>query len=175
MLSLAGAVVGSALAGCSDRTRTSTPNDDQPASPAPIESYGCPPGASERTDVVCSHTVDTDDASVYLLPSERTASTPESLDLTLHNDSTTDLAFNPHSWTVRRELTTGWERLERRSQGDGRLVVGSGETHTWTFAEVVDTIDSEATLEPGTYTAERSVPDPTGSDWLDCVALFRLA
>jgi hypothetical protein len=165
-----GAVVG--LAGCAGHSPT--PTAAPPASPAPLESYDCPPAAPERTSVVCSHTVDPGEASVYLLPSERTGSERGSLDLTLHNDSTTDLTFNPYSWTVRHERTTGWERLERRSQGDGRLVVGSGETHTWTFESVVDTVDSEATVGPGTYAAEISVPDPTGSDWLDCVALFRL-
>ena len=167
---------GVGLAGCSGTPRASgdTPTVTTSGPAASLGSYGCPPSAPDRTEVVCSHTVDTDEAPVYLLPNERSVSDPASLELTIHNDSPSELAFNPHSWTVRHELETGWGRLERRSQGDGRLVVGGGETHTWTFEEVVDTIDAEAGTESGTYTAEISVPHPTGSDWLDCVALFRI-
>lgn len=161
------------LAGCAGHSPT--PTAAPPASTAPLNSYVCPPAAPERTGVVCSHTVDPGDAPVYLLPSERTAPSPGALDLTLHNDSATELTFNPYSWTVRHELVSGWERLERRSQGDGRLVVGDGETHRWTFEEVVEAIDTETTVGPGTYAAEVSVPDPTGPDWVACVALFRLA
>lgn len=172
VLSLPGVTLVSGLAGCSERS--STPTAAPPAPPAPIESYGCPPAAPDRTGVVCSHTVDTDDAAVALLPSERITSSPKSLDLTLHNDSEADLTFNPYSWAVRRELTTGWGRLERTAQGDGRLVVGAGETRAWTFAEILESVDPKATPEPGTYTAEISIPDPGSSDWLACVALFRL-
>lgn len=56
--------------------------------------------------------------------------------------------------------------IEKQSSGNGRLVVAVGETHSWTFEEVVSYINEELTVDAGTYTARIEVPNPEGSDWI---------
>ncbi len=99
---------------------------------------------------------------------------PESVELTLHNDSSTELILNPFQWTIRRQTTPEWETVEQRSSGNGRLALSPGATHSWTLGEVVDFVSPETSLEAGTYTAAIGVPDPDGSDWTRCLALIRL-
>lgn len=157
-----------------DGTTTANPTSRTPAvaSSTPLSAVPCPPSDADRA-AVCSQTVDADAASVYLLPS-RTAVDPstETLDLTLHNESSSDLTFNPHSWTLRTRRDSGWAELDDRVSGDGRRTLESGHARSWSLRAVVNAVDPERTLEPGRYAAEIGVPDPDGSEWLACVAVF---
>lgn len=152
------------------------PQQRHPSS-TPIRSVGtCPPYNPDADETVCSHTVDTNAASVYLLPSQTVVEEPsETLNLTLHNDSSTELTFNPYSWTVMMQRESGWTELEQQVSGNGKLTVAPGETQTWTLNEVAGYSNESTTLDTGRYTAEISVPDPDGPAWITCVAVFRLA
>ncbi|MEF8901975.1 MAG: hypothetical protein V5A25_12250 [Halovenus sp.] len=72
------------------------------------------------------------------------------------------------------KVSSGWERLEKRSTGDGRLTVSPNEMHAWLFSDVVDVIGQKAPLDAGTSAAGIDVPHPDGSDWMRCRVLFRL-
>ncbi|MFD1514000.1 hypothetical protein [Halomarina rubra] len=161
------------FAGCADTLGSVAPTAD-PASADDLASYDCPPHGTSRERAVCSQTVDPESASVYLLPSRPVADSAAAIDLTLHNDSDTDLGFNPHTWMIHVERTTGWVEIEQQSQGNGALTVAPGETHTWTFEGAVRKINETVPLDSGTYTAEIGVPDPDGDDWLSCLALVSL-
>ena len=164
------------FAGCSSFASNPRPSDA--SSPGgtgtpttPLSEYDCPPHRSGEEPVVCSHTVDTDTASVYLLPGTGTGPGTE---LVLHNESAAELEFNPYEWSVLERRSSGWTAIEKRTAGNARLVVAPGETHAWTFEEVVGYVDKRATLDAGTYAASISVPDSGGSDWIRCLALVRL-
>lgn len=173
-LLFAGSTAIAGLSGCALNSSDTQPNDT--ASPvgttASLSEYECPPNNPTEEPVVCSHTVDTDAADIYLLTDPTTHS--ETPTLTLHNDSSSDLEFNPFQWTVMQQQPSGWVPVEKRSSGNGRLVVAAGETHSWTFEEVVNSINEQVTLGAGTYTASINVPNPRGSNWIRCVALVRL-
>lgn len=111
---------------------------------------------------MCSHTVDTDAADIYLLTEPTTRS--EAPTLTLHNDSSSDLEFNPFQWTVMQQQPSGWVPVEKRSSGNGRLVVAAGETRSWTFGAVVNYINEQVTFDAGTYTTSIDIPNPRGSN-----------
>lgn len=100
--------------------------------------------------------------------------TTETVELTLYNESSTDLEFNPYQWSIQTKTADGWEAVEKRTSGNGRLVLSPGDTQTWTFREVVDFINDQAPTDAGVYTAAINVPDPGGSDWIQCLALFRI-
>jgi uncharacterized cupredoxin-like copper-binding protein len=122
-----------------------------------------------------SHTVDTESASVYLLPTKATMdASAATVDLTLYNESSTELEFNPYQWETMVHQSAGWEAIKTRISGDGRVTLPPGDTHTWTFSEVVDSINEQVTVDAGTYTAAIGVPDPDGEDWIRCLALIRL-
>ncbi len=160
------------LSGCS--TSDTQPNDTAPPEDAtvPLSEYDCPPHGSSEEPVVCSYTVDTDSADIYLLTDPTTRS--ETPTLTLYNNSSSDLEFNPFQWTVMQQESSGWMPVEKRSSGNGSLVIAAGETHSWTFEEVVESINEQVPLGVGTYTASIEVPNPRGSNWIRCVALVRL-
>lgn len=145
----------------------STPSSDEMAA------YGCPPYESDA-ETVCSQTVDADSAPVYLLPSPTVGESAATLELVLSNASETDLTFNPYSWTIRTKGTSGWEEIEQLSSGSGKLTLAPGDTQTWTFEEVVRSVNESVPLDSGTYTAAVDVPDPRGDDWLSCLAVFGL-
>lgn len=144
-------------------------------SQTPLSEYDCPPHDSATGSVVCSQTVDTSSASVYLLPSETTVDASSgTVELTLHNQSSAELEFNPSQWSIMQQSASGWEPIEQRVSGDGQRILSPRGSHTWTFGEVVDLINETVTVDSGTYTAGINVPNPDGSDWIHCLALFRL-
>ena len=158
----------------SENRTTDSPNGVTPTS-TPLSEFDCPPHDSAPNSAVCSHTVDTDTASVYLLPSDTMVDVSTgTVDLTLYNNSSTELEFNPYQWSIMKRKSAGWNPIEKRIAGDGRLTLAPGKTHSWTFEEVVDAINERATVDAGTYTAGISVPSPETSDWNRCIALFRL-
>jgi len=168
------------FAGCSggatvSRKRTTDSSSGPTLTPTPLSEFDCPPHDSYAKPAVCSHTVDIESASVYLLPSETTVdASTGAVELTLYNNSSTELEFNPYQWSIMRKTSSGWEPIEKRLAGDGRLTLSPGKTHSWTFGEVVDSINEKATVDAGTYTAGISVPNPDTSDWIRCITLFRL-
>ncbi len=169
------------LAGClgdatESKNRTKVPSTKSTTSSVSISEYKCPPHKIRSGPSVCSQTVETESASVYLLPSKTTVDVDtKTLELTLHNNSSTDLEFNPYEWTIVRKSSTGWDPIAKDTNGNGRLTVDSGDTHAWTLDDVVGYVTEDTSLKQGTYTAEISVPNPTGSNWIRCIALFRLA
>lgn len=171
--------VAATSAGCLGIGATSEgePDDSTPAQPA-IADQPCPPTATDRDSAVCSHTVDTESASVYLAANPRSATlddgtTTAEITLRLHNESPRDLTFNPHSWTLSWKGDDGWETMEEELVGDGRVTVPPEGTHDWSFVDVVTAIRDEPALDAGLYAAEIGVPDADG-DWLACIALVQL-
>jgi hypothetical protein len=160
------------LAGCSsDVTGPGTSTITQ----TPLSKYDCPPHDSYSGAAVCSHTVEIESANIYLLSSQTAVdASTGTVELTLHNKSSSELAFNPYQWSIMMKSFAGWNPIEKRSSGNGRLTLSPGETHTWTFREVVNFINEEATVDTGTYTAGIDVENLDGSDWIRCIALFRL-
>jgi len=172
-LLVAASTVAAGLSGCA-RNASQPDGTTSPASTTiPLSEYECPPDNPTEDPVVCSHTVDTDAADIYLLTDQTTQS--ETPTLTLHNDSSSDLEFNPFQWMVMQQQSSGWVPIEKRSSGNGRLVVASGGTHSWTFEEVVNYINEQLTVDAGTYTASIDIPNPNGSNWIRCVGLVRLS
>lgn len=148
------------------------PNEGTPASPTPLSDYSCPPHGPQSDPVVCSHTVDSDTANVYLLTETTTDSdTPR---MTLYNESSTELVFNPYQWTIAERTDTGWEQIPKRVSASAKLALAPGDTHSWTFRDAVDAITYNVTLDPGTYTASISVPNLDSSDGIRCIALVRV-
>ena len=169
------------LAGCTgissleDNAGGAESPNTETGSPSPLTEFDCPPYDSNTDHFVCSHTANTDSESVYLLPSHETAeASAETLELTIYNHSPADLEFNPYSWTLSVYRESEWKQVEQEDHGDGKLTVPAGERHTWTFAEVLDYVNQNATIDAGTYAAEISVPAPEASGWIALVALFRL-
>lgn len=174
----AGCHGGAALPGTS---ATETPADNRSETPVPtIADQRCPPLETERKSTVCSHTVDPDSASVYIEAAPENAAlndgTPvEEITLTLHNQSSTELIFNPLSWSVWLDQGNGWEQLQQELSGNARLTVLPETTHSWTLTEVVASIREAPDFKPGLYVAEIGVPNPDISDdWISCAALIRL-
>jgi hypothetical protein len=99
----------------------------------------------------------------------------DEITLTLHNQSASDLTFNPHSWRIWHTGDTDWWELDQQLSGNGKLTVSPDETHSWSFTEAVESIREAPTFEAGVYAAELGVPDPNQSDaWVACIALVTL-
>ena len=144
-----------------------------PISAEEIASFKCPPyGDGDAT--VCSQTVETESASVYLLPTPTIGDTPDTLELTLMNRSDTALSFNPYSWSVQKKGASGWSEIEQEISGNGKLTVPAGDSETWTFKTVVRYINESASLDSGAYSAALNVPNPDGNGWITCLAVFGL-
>lgn len=168
--------VTSTQTSASDRTggtetpETCTETDGQP----------CPPFATARHRAVCSHTVEPNSASVYMDPhpgcSTLKNGTPgEEITLTVYNQSSQDLSFNPYSWRIWHGGGGEWTELEQEVSGGGRVTVAARGTHTWSFLEAVESIQEEPALESGRYGAEIGVSDPRNSDVrVALIALVRL-
>lgn len=162
------------LSGCTSfGPAQSTDPTATPVSAEDIADFGCPP-ASDDTATVCSQTVETDASSVSLRPTPTVGDAPDSLELTLTNESETDLSFNPYSWSVWKKSASDWSEIEQKSSGHGELTVPAGNSETWTVETVVGYINETITLDSGAYAAAINVPNPDGDDWLTCLALFGL-
>lgn len=186
VVTLAGCISGAESSGTPDsqpspdqESPSPTTNDSSPSDPA-VSDYACPPYDSDRDRAVCSHTVATDSEPVYLEPTpvqttldDRTPS--EEITLTLHNQSATDLTFNPHSWRIWHTDDANWTELDQQRSGNGTLTVSSNETHSWSFTQAVESIRDDPAFETGVYAAEIGVPDPNQSnEWVACIALVKL-
>ena len=157
-----------------------TPTGSDGTDPTPTAgARRCPPFETARDRAVCSHTVEPDDASVFLAATpERSRlddGTPaEEVTLTLHNRSDVELSFNPHSWRIHHDGGDGWTELDRETAGDGKTTVAAGETRSWSLLEAVESVRPDPDLDPGRYAAELGVPDPAGDGWVACIAFVRL-
>ena len=180
-----GSIVG--IAGClggaetPDEPEAGNESDGEVDTLTPdIDDQPCPLYETERDSAVCSHTVDTDTASVYIEPNPESSTlndgTPvDDITLTFYNQSSNELTFNPHSWSIWHNSGTEWEELQQELSGDGRLTTSPDDTHSWSFIEAVESIQEEPAFEPGLYAAELGVPDPENSDeWVACIALVQL-
>lgn len=181
----AGAIVG--VSGCLVESGTSddpedgdTPTDRTDTTSTDIADQPCPPYEIDRARTVCSHTVDTDSAAVYL-EADRDRSTiangipVERIPLTLHNRSSEELAFDPHSWRIRYNDGSGWEEIQPAVRRDGDRSLQPGGEESWTFLLAVESVQEGPELDPGLYAAEIDVPDPESpDDRIACIALVRL-
>ena len=184
-----GAVIG--LAGCNSSAESSDAPDQ--ASPSPTTTtdestlsdpteidYSCPPYDTARDRAVCSQTVDKDSEPVYLEPTPVQSTLDdgiptEEITLTLHNQSPSDLSFNPHSWRIRQKADSDWVELEQQLSGNGKLTISPNDTHSWSFTEALESIREDPEFETGLYAAELGVPDPDNNDaWVACIALVHL-
>lgn len=176
LLATIGTGAVTAVAGCAGGSDATTPTGDVPT----INGRDCPPYPTDRDGAVCAHTVEPTTAAVYLDAEPTAAALSEGLPaseitLTLHNESTSDVTFNPHSWTISRWTDAGWDPLDEQVTGDGVVTLTGGETRSWPLREAVAAIRTDPALDPGLYAAEIGVPDPeTEEDWLACIALLRL-
>lgn len=166
-----------AVAGC--LAGTDEPDGSGGTGTSAVDEQPCPPYETDRDRAVCSHTVDPETATLYLDPEPRSSrldgGTPErEVALTLHNRSTTDLRFNPHSWRLHRRSGGEWTALERQQAGDGTVTVPAGDARSWTLAEAAESIRAEPAFQPGLYAAEIGVPDPENDGWVACIALVEL-
>lgn len=163
-------------------TSTDSVEDTDTANPenTDLDEQSCPPYETQRDRAVCSHTVNTDTATVYLdadpNKSGLTDGKPDGeITLTLHNQSSSDLTFNPNSWEIGFNRGSEWEEFQRQKSGDGDVTVPADETHSWSLMDAVESIQDNPDLEPGVYAAELGVPDPETSDeWIACIALVQL-
>lgn len=160
------------LGGCTSfGSEQSTNQTTTPVSTDELASFECPPyGDGDKT--VCSQTVNTDAASVYLLPSPTVGDAPDSLELTLKNESETELTFNPYSWSVWKKSASGWSKIEQQSSGGGKLTIAAGHSEMWTVETVVGYINESAVLDAGAYSAAIDIPDPAGDDLITCLVVF---
>lgn len=146
---------------------------------AAIDDQPCPPYKTDRDTAVCSHTVDTDTASVYLDASPEASELDngepsDEITLTLHNQSASELTFNPNSWNIYHNAGTEWKELQQKQSGDGMYTISEDETHSWSFMEAVESVEEELELERGLYAAELGVSFDNSDDWIACIALIRL-
>ncbi|WP_138004531.1 hypothetical protein [Halalkalirubrum salinum] len=180
----AGSTIG--LAGCLGDVEILMPpasrnnfNGTEDAERPEIADIPCPPYKSDHDRSICSHVGDTDTAAVSLMVRpERTTlddGTPtEDITLTFHNQSASDLRFNPHSWRFWYHSNGEWTQLPQNVSGSGLLTVSAGASYSWSFSEAIESIQPNPTLDPGLYAAEIGVPDPIHSDqWVGCMALVQ--
>lgn len=157
---------------------TSTPDTDPTSTD--IADQPCPPYEVDHGSAVCSHTVDTDSATVYLeTDRERTSVANglpvERITLTLHNESAGELTVDPHGWRIRHDDGSGWEEVPQEVRRDGDRTVEAGGEASWTFLLAVESVQEDPELEPGLYAAGLDVPDPEDPDGrIACIALVRL-
>lgn len=181
----AGSLVG--LAGClgdatplDDRDGGNTATGGTESTPPEGADQPCPPVETARDSAICSHTVDPATTAMYLEPEPsrttlRDGTLVDEITLTFHNQSSTELTFNPYSWRIWHTSGTEWAELQRELAGDGRLTVTPEDTHSWTFTEAVESIQENPALVPGRYAVELGVPDPENTDeWIACIALVQL-
>ncbi len=190
VLELGVAASGFAIAGCisSGSEDEDTQNSDSDTGETPSNSDSsdtefsdveCPPFDSEASATVCSHTVDTDAASIYLDASPAETALPndepsEEITLTLNNTSDGSTRFNPHSWHIWHNSESGWMELEQTIVGDGVMTLEAGDSMSWSFMEVLTGIQHDPDLEPGRYAAEIHLPDPVTGEDTGCIALLDL-
>lgn len=179
-----GAIVGAG--GClvapwsSDDPDDGTSTGDSVVTSTDIADQPCPPYDVDTGSAVCSHTVDTDEASVYLETDRERGKIAngiptELITLTLHNESPEDLAVDPHGWRIRHNDGSGWEDVPREVRREDDLTVEAGGEASWTFLLAYESVQADPELEPGLYAAELAVPDPGDTDdRVACIALVRL-
>lgn len=150
---LAGSVAG--IAGCLDGDGESASASDRP-----LSEYPCPPVEMRESGLTCSHTVDgsgdeaPEAAGVYFETSPAVSADPDEITLTMTNDASERLEFNPFSWTLWVEQSGEWSEVEQAIVGDGYIEVDPGQTHSWSATEVADAITGRGfSYSPGTYFA----------------------
>ncbi|WP_248516538.1 COG1470 family protein [Salinarchaeum laminariae] len=169
------ALCGSVFAGAAAlelRTRGSS------VSNRPLTEYDCPPfeGGEDWKPTVCSHTVDTAAAEIFLQPSVERIDDPGELTFTLTNDSDRTLHVDPWDWALRTQGSDGWRAIEYTGGiASGSLELPPGETHEWDAMEIADYFaDWQFEFPPGTYLAGVRVADPGPANWMRHAALFRI-
>lgn len=162
-------------------TETQDGNPNSGASTTPLDDQPCPPSDTDREKAICSHTDAADSAPVYLEPDPNEGTLVEGLPdqditLTLYNQSSTDLRFNPHSWRIWNRSDSGWQEFEQGVSADGSQTLEADGTRSWSLTEAVTAIQQDPVFEPGLVAASIGVPDPGSSDgWISCVALVDLS
>ena len=186
LLTSVGAGAIASVGGCLVETGSSDdPDDDGTSTPEAdptsleIADQPCPPYEMDSAGAVCSHTVDTDAAAVYLETDRERSSFANGLPvdritLTLHNESAEELSIDPHGWRLRHNDGSGWEEVQPEVRRDGDRTLQPGGEESWTFLLAVESVREEPELEPGLYAAELAVLDPADpDDRVACLALVR--
>lgn len=179
----AGSTIG--LAGClgdveiltSPASRTDLDGSETSDLPE-VADLPCPPYETDRDRSICSHVGDTDTEAVSLIarPERSTLDDgipTEDITLTFHNQSASDLRFNPHSWRFWHHSDGEWTQLSQNVSANGLLTVSAGATYSWSFSDAIGSIQPNPTLETGLYAAEIGVPDPHSDQWIGCMALVQ--
>lgn len=175
LLALIGGTV--AASGCISSGDTGTTPAITDPDPKALSRYPCPPYAAPGDlRAVCSHTVNTDKANVYLLPSPtKTAFPRDELQFTIYNKSASVLNdFNPYEWSIWKVTEGEWTKVKRRSFGSGKIDLSPGQHKTWDANEVIGFVNSSFQFTVGVYAVEISVPYPSNNTWTRCIALFRI-
>jgi len=145
------------MAGCSSSSSSSPSVSEQP-----ISEYDCPPDGVDESGLSCSQTDDSEGSAVVLEPSLESTTDPDAITLTLRNESSEQLEFNPASWQLWVEQNGDWDRIEQTTTGDAYEELAAGESRTWNATEIPDLIrQSEFSFDPGTYLAAISIRSRT--------------
>lgn len=195
---LAGAVF--ILTGCIQNSSSSDPRNSKPPTTAtrtPTATSACPPFNTSTNQTVC-YPPQPENAPIWLSvahPSwevNTTDTTVETNVFTLHNNSDTNLKFNPYNWKLHKRTDTGWSDNLRQTIGDGFVIVAPDERYRWSFSliphpspnakntEYITVNEGNFTFKGGIderkYAFLISVPDSTSKEeWITCIATFTLS
>lgn len=156
---VAGLVGLMGLAGCSS-TRSERPETTRPpvetnvaSTPPPSPNKSNKPNKSneqnESSDAERTRPLDVSPPTVELTDDYATT-----VQVTVRNDTTEKIRFNPFTWNVWSWTSDGWVRWEPRSQGNGFVDVEPGGTEQWSFDEIVGFIGYDSPSRPGWYAVQ---------------------
>jgi hypothetical protein len=144
------------------------------------------PSFSESDRTICYHTLDY--GSLWVAPSRAVFEpTPgdgsvETIEFTLHNETSDPFGLNPHAWAMKRRTDDGWAHVAPEAYPEPWLTVEDGETYTWrlgveeqgsAMAKNLQAITVD--LESGVHAFAITGQDESdGGDAIECVALFEV-
>ena len=171
---LAALAVGS-VAGCGTRLPpfARTPSSIAPSATPVLDDLPCPP-ASVDGPTVCAHEVDATAVPVVVRATDHVAPIDDAsgVAFVLTNATGERLRFNPNNPDVYRYGERGYDRIRRRSSGNGVVDVPVGGEYEWRLTDLA-VFDR---LSPGSFLF--AVRAPTAgtmeTDWVTCLAPFRL-
>lgn len=143
----------------------------------------CPPFDTDTDRTVCYRT-QSDDEPIWISVSHPDwtivvgDNTVETNIFTLHNESDTDLRFNPHNWALYEEMSTDWKKISEDGN-NGAVTIASGGTYRWSLSRVSHPSPNSENTEyitvdvgVGKYAFLVNVPDSLGDGSLACIAVF---
>jgi hypothetical protein len=160
------------LSGCIGLTGEDEKSQSLPKSESPtVDNLDCPVYEDSDEQVICSNTADSESVSIYLAASKAESGNPN---VRLFNNTSSAIVFNPYSWTIHERVGGGWNSVTERSSGNGRKSVEAGETHSWPFSHITDSVARDGEFSSGTYAAGIRVKQTDSDEWIRCVTILSL-